>query len=271
MGGNTSENFQSVNQAFSKQASHFDEQDTANPILQDLRKQVYTHVEKFIQPKSKILELNAGTGIDALHFIHNRHRVHAIDLSGGMIEQIKTKIDDLNLATELTYQQLSFDKLNELSSNDFDYVFSNFGGLNCIRDLSQVTKHLPALLKPGGFVTWVIMPPVCLWEMATLFKLNRNAFRRFSKHGVTAHLEGHYFQTYYHSLPAIKKAFGKSFSLIASEGLAAISPPPYASSFQQDHKRIYDTLRNIDARVRKAFPFNQWADHIIVTFQYKGH
>ena len=25
------------------------------------------------------------------------------------------------------------------------------------------------MLRPGGLVTWVLMPPICLWELATLF------------------------------------------------------------------------------------------------------
>jgi ubiquinone/menaquinone biosynthesis C-methylase UbiE len=270
MSGDTSGTFKSVNQAFSKQASHFDEEDASNSILQDLRTQVYSHVEKYLGPNSKILELNSGTGIDALHFIKGGHSVHATDLSDGMILQIQNKIQKFQLQKLLTVQQVSFDDLEEVAIKNFDFIFSNFGGLNCIRDLSGVTRHLPGLLKPGAYVTWVIMPHVYLWEIATILKLNRNAFRRLSKTGVTAHLEGHYFSTYYHSLSEIKKAFGKSFSLIATEGLAAISPPPHAFKFQQNHKRLYKKLRYIDSLVRKTFPFNQWADHIIVTFQYKG-
>lgn len=270
MSGNTSGIITSVNQAFSKQSSHFDEEDASNSILQDLRTQVYRHVEKYLAPNSKILELNSGTGIDALHFIKGGHFVHATDLSDGMIVQIQDKIQKFQLQKLLTVQQVSFENLEDIALKNFDFVFSNFGGLNCIQDLSTVTRHLSGLLKPGAYVTWVIMPHVCPWEIATILKLNSKAFRRLGRNGVIAHLEGHYFKTYYHSLSAIKKAFGKSFSFVESEGLAAISPPPYAFNFQQKHTRLYEKLRSFDARVRKTFPFNQWADHIIVTFQYTG-
>ncbi len=57
-----------VSRAFSKQSIHYDATDTANPVLTDLRKQVHDHVAAFMPPRSKILELNAGTGIDAAHF-----------------------------------------------------------------------------------------------------------------------------------------------------------------------------------------------------------
>src|SRR3954463_5975746 len=64
------EHLTSVQKAFSKQASHYDEDDFSNRILLDWRDKVYAHVNPFLKPCSSILELNAGTGIDALHFVH---------------------------------------------------------------------------------------------------------------------------------------------------------------------------------------------------------
>jgi ubiquinone/menaquinone biosynthesis C-methylase UbiE len=74
--------------------------------------QVYAHSEKFLRPQSSILELNAGTGIYALHFINAGHIVHVIDLSDGMIAQIENKIQAHNLQSRLSLQQLSYDNLD---------------------------------------------------------------------------------------------------------------------------------------------------------------
>jgi ubiquinone/menaquinone biosynthesis C-methylase UbiE len=258
-----------IDRAFSKQSGNYDHDDILNPVLSDMRQQVYGHVEQFLSPKSNILELNAGTGIDAMHFARLGHIVHATDLSGGMIKQISEK----TLATEargrLTFEQLSFLELDKLQNKKkFDFIFSNFGGLNCTRDLAAVTKKIPMVLKRGGYVTWVIMPPVCLWELAGFFKGNfRNALRRFSKTGAKAHLEGEYFRTFYHSLNDIKSAFGPSFSFIKSEGLGALIPQPHRSDFPLNNPLTYRFLKNLDSFVRPHFPFNRWADHIIVTFR----
>lgn len=239
-----------VNLAFSTQSAHYDHDDKTNHVLQDLRKQVYAHVERHIRANSRILELNAGTGIDASYFISQGHSVLATDLSDGMIIELKKKGIDS--------KQLSYERLDELKGKTFDYVFSNFGGLNCIDDLNKVTKHLSSLMNPGGFVTFVIMPPTCLWEIASM------NFRRFHKEGVMAHIDGHYFRTWYHSLSDIKKAFGGVFQLIESEGLAALSPPPHKTDFS-----AYKFSRKIDRIVNRSFPFNRWADHIIVTFRLR--
>src|SRR5688572_14003400 len=112
-----------------------------------MRHEVYKHVERFIQPNSRILELNAGTGIDALHFVSQGHRVHAIDVAEGMISQIKNKIESHQLHHALTCQRLSYADLGEIQQTDFDFVFSNFGGLNCVEDLSIVTQQVKPLLK----------------------------------------------------------------------------------------------------------------------------
>lgn len=259
-----------VNQAFSKQSLNYDAADLENCILQDMRKQVYAHISKFLKEDNRILELNAGTGIDALHFIREGHTVHATDLSDGMIAQIQKKINNHKLQDKLSCQQLSYDQLNVLSDQRFDYVFSNFGGLNCIDNLSKVTKNLPSILNSKAFVTWVIMPPVCPWELLWFFKGEaKQAVRRLHKNGVMAHLEGEHFKTYYHSLSHIKEAFGPEFKFMKAEGLCALSPPPASINFSIEHPRLYQFLRTMDSVVRFSFPFNRWADHMIVTFQYQ--
>lgn len=260
----------SVNRAFSAQSFHFDEDDSENSIIQKLRQQVYDHVTQFLLPKSKILELNAGTGIDAFHFASKGHHVHATDLSDGMISTLQKKIVTHGWEAQVVAQQLSYLELEKATDKNFDYVFSNFGGLNCIPDVSSVARHLETLMKPSGFVTLVIMPPVCLWELAGVLKGNRNAFRRLNRNGVMAHLEGVHFRTWYHSLSAVKKAMGKKFDLVQSEGLAALSPPPYAKDFVSNFPRTYRLLNSLDRKFRKYFPFNRWADHLIITFKYRG-
>lgn len=231
-----------------------------------MRQQVYRHVEQYLKPGSKILELNAGTGIDALHFVKAGHHVHATDVSAGMIEQLRKKSSDV--ADALSFQHVSYTELDKVTRKDFDYIFSNFGGLNCIPDLKEVTKHFTQLLKPGSYITLVIMPIVCPWEIAGAFRNGKKALRRFRPQGVLAHLEGEYFQTYYHSLRDIRKAFDTRYIFLESEGLAPLSPQPHSITFPRKNPRLDKFLTQLDKHVRNRFPFNQWADHIIVTFQY---
>src|SRR5258706_16357122 len=105
---------EAVKSAFSKQAERYDENDRANPILAAWRKQVYAHVDRFLRPNRSILELNAGTGIDALYFAGAGHTVHATDIAPGMIEKINQKIEQHRLHDRLTCQLCSFENLQDI-------------------------------------------------------------------------------------------------------------------------------------------------------------
>jgi hypothetical protein len=263
-------NLTSVQKAFSKQATHYDQGDSANPILLDWRKRVYAHVNRFLNPNSRILELNAGTGIDALHFVNDGHKVLATDFSPGMIDEIRKKIPMAASSDRFDVKQCSFETLPDSIDGKFDYVFSNFGGLNCSADLSKIVSGMQCLLVNGAFVTWVIMPRICPWEISGLLRGGKDSLRRLRHGGAVAHLEGEQFQTYYYSLVSIKEAMGPNFQFLRAEGLGALSPPPSSITFVRKHPRAYALLNSIDKAFTGSFPFNRWADHIVVTFRYRN-
>jgi SAM-dependent methyltransferase len=260
-----------VNAAFSTQSDHYDADDVSNQVIQDLRQRVYIHVEKFLKPNSSILELNCGTGIDAVYFASNGHHVHAIDISEGMIAKTNAKIIARDIEKSISTERLSFIDLDKFSTQrQFDFVFSNFGGLNCTEDLRAVVKNLPSILNDGAFISFVVMPRVCPWELISVLKGNfGTAFRRFKRQGVSAVIDGQKFKTYYHSLSKIKSSFPATFKFISSVGLAGISPPPHRSDFPSRYPHLYKLLAATDIKVTRLIPFDRCADHIIVTFQYR--
>ena len=177
-------NAELAHEAFSRQSAGYDAYEDSNQILKWMRNRVRRHVLKFLKPGSRILELNAGTGTDAVFFAQYGCHVHATDISDGMIQRLREKVDRSHLRDKISIQQLSFTDLQSLIPQKFDHVFSNFGGLNCIEDLRHVTTILPELLNPGGYVTWVIMPRICPWELIMLLKGNWNCdHQQFTQKG----------------------------------------------------------------------------------------
>jgi len=252
--------------AFGKQSIHFDADDSSNSVLQEWRRKIYSHVNRFVKPNSRILELNAGTGIDASYFAGLGHTIHATDISDGMIEKLKEKAS--KSFGRITVQQVSFDQLDKVEGT-FDYVFSNFGGLNCTDDLGEVTKHLPRLLKKKAFVTLVIMPRITPWEWTWILRRKfTDAFRRLRKEGALSHLEGERFYTYYHSLGEVTQSFDSRFCLLKSEGLGIFSPPPSAQNFVKRFSSLASFLSWTDSVFSGISPFNRWGDHVIVTFLF---
>ena len=262
-------NIEQASKAFSAQAEHFDSDEESNLILQWMREQVYRHEEEFLLPHSNILELNAGTGIDAVRFAQNGHSVHAIDNAPGMIHQLQNKISAYHLEDRIRPTLCSFTQLDALPAELYDHVFSNFGGLNCIPNLQDVVSQLSRLLKQGATVTFVMMPCVCPWEIAQALRGKfRLAFRRFSRNGTSAHIDGHAFLSYYYSPSQIIKSFGKRFVLVRLRGLASLSPPPYYDTFPVKYPRIYKLLTRLDERYSTLPPLKRWADHFIITMKY---
>jgi len=255
--------------AFSAQASHFDSDDESSAILQWMRAQVHRHEEEFLAPGDSILELNSGTGIDAVRFARMGCTVLATDAAEGMIEQLREKIRRLKFEERISALRCGFTELAELPDRKFDHVFSNFGGLNCIPDLRRVTKDLPRLLKPGATVTFVFMPPVCPWEIVQVLRGKFGfAFRRFSKHGTEAQVDGVRFRAYYFSPRKAVHSFDGRFIPVRLRGLASVTPPPGSRNFPDRHPRLYRMLTRLEERCAGMYPFNRYADHIILTMKY---
>lgn len=261
--------FSNVNKAFSNQSRIFDEKVEANGITRWMRTRVRNHVLSVLSPGSRILELNAGTGLDAAFFATYGHTVHATDISDGMVSKIEEKINEG--AKNISAEKRSFTDLSDLPSASFDCIFSNFGGLNCTPDLKSVIAQFGRLLKPEGTVVLVIMPRLCPWELSWVLKGRfRRAFRRLRHKGTFSHLEGEFFTTWYYNPSKVISYFGDSFRIHGLNGLASIVPPPYRETFPQRHPWIFSKLCEIEERVSHRWPFNRTADHYILTMKLTG-
>lgn len=258
--------------AFSKQAPHFDLLYNDNSIIQYKRKRVREHVAEFLPPHSSILELNAGTGEDAVYFARQGHRVHATDISAGMQEVAINKIKESKLENAVSFELCSFTKLKDLHQRGpYDLIFSNFAGLNCTHELQKVLDSFSDLLKPGGFVTLVLLPKFCLWEFLLLFKGKfKTAFRRFSGgKGTKAKIDGEYFRCWYYNPSFIRKHLKNSFDIVALEGLCTLVPPSYMENFAENHPRMYRFLEKKENSWKNKWPWKVIGDYYIITLQKK--
>jgi ubiquinone/menaquinone biosynthesis C-methylase UbiE len=229
-------------------------------------------VTQFILPNSNVLELNSGTGEDAVWFAQNGHAVHATDIAKGMQEQLQQKVKALNLQQRVTNELISFTQLQNLQQQKkYDYIFSNFAGLNCTGELDKVLQSFSGLLKAGGKVTLVILPKFCLWEFLLLFKGKfKTAFRRlFSRNGVTAHVEGENFTCWYYNPSFVLRQLREEFELLSIEGLCTIVPPSYIQGFAEKYPRIYNFLKMSENKWKAKWPWKFIGDYYIISLQKK--
>jgi ubiquinone/menaquinone biosynthesis C-methylase UbiE len=262
----------SAAEAFSKQSAIFDKIYSGNPIIQYKRDRVRSHVEQYLPANSHILELNAGTGEDAIYFAQHNHHVHATDISTGMQQQLKEKAYVAGLQDIVTTEICSFTQLNQLNNKGpYNLIFSNFAGLNCTGQLDKVMQSFAPLLKPGGMVTMVVMPNFCLWETLLALRGNfKNAFRRFnSRNGVTANVEGVKFLCWYYSPRYIINTLKNDFTVLGVEGLCSAVPPSYFENFPRKNPSLFKKLMAFERRNKSRWPWKSWGDYFIISLRKK--
>ena len=266
-------NEQAAEKAFSRQSEVFDDVYSHNIIIQYKRQRVRDHVQQWLKPNSRILELNAGTGDDAIWFARQGHTVHATDISHGMNEKLVRKVKEQELESQISHELCSFTQLKDLrKKGPYDMIFSNFAGLNCTGELRKVLDSITPLVRPDGIVTLVILPKFCLWETMMILRRDfKTAFRRFSgKNGARAHIEGEYFTCWYYNPSFIIKAMKVSFELLSVEGLCTIVPPSYLENFPVKRPSLFKWLKEKENKWKTKWPWKSIGDYYIISLRRRN-
>jgi ubiquinone/menaquinone biosynthesis C-methylase UbiE len=256
--------------AFNGQSAIFDDLYASNGIIRYKRKRVRDHLLKYLKPGSHILELNAGTGEDAIFLAQRGYEVHATDISAGMQSKLIEKVTVNRLTGSITNELCSFTELNALQNKGpFDCIFSNFAGLNCTGDLDQVLTSFSGLLKPEGVVVLVVLPRFCLWESLFVFKGKfKTATRRFfSSKGRKANIDGASFTCWYYSPEYLIRGLKDKFRMLEIEGLCTIVPPSYIEGFPEKYPKIYSYLCRTENRLKTKWPWKYIGDYYIISFR----
>jgi ubiquinone/menaquinone biosynthesis C-methylase UbiE len=226
------------------------------------------YIESFLNPKDTILEINAGSGIDAVYFAEKGHAVLATDIADNAEIHVDNKIKEQGLSN-LEFQKCSFTDLKSIGNRKFNHIFSNYGGLNCAAKLEEIFSQFKDLLEPKGFVSLVIMPKYYPWEMATILKGNKSAFRRWKKNGVLANINSHLIPTFYYSPKQIKKAMGDDFKAVSTKNIGTFYPSLHYTSLQK-HQKTMRFLMRFDSWINNTFLIPKGiGDYFIITFQKK--
>ena len=192
-------------QAFDTAAADYDRQFTDTGIGRQLRQRVWDYMDMVLlgSRKAEILELNCGTGEDAVHFARQGHRVLATDISGEMLALASAKIEKADLRDRVDTQQLDMRQVGRVLEPDRkNLVFSNFGGLNCLSrpEVSDLARDLAERMSPGSRFVSVVMGRTCLWEsLYFLAKADfRNIFRRNTEESLNVVVSGRPVETWYY-------------------------------------------------------------------------
>jgi ubiquinone/menaquinone biosynthesis C-methylase UbiE len=255
---------------FSAMAAEYDALAQSHPIVVWMRRRIREMVESRLPSGASILEINAGSGLDAAYFASRGYRVHATDIAPGMLAAMREKAAAPGLDGRMTVQSLSFDRLPEAKGGPYDLVFSNLGGLNCTDDLETVARGLTKVLEPGGSIVWVLMPPFCPWEIAQALRGHfKTAKRRFAKGGTLANVGGERVRTWYHSPGKVARALGPAYQVEAVRSFCLFAPPSFFRGFVRRHSRLVAALMRLDDALGGVWPFNRCGDFYAVVASYR--
>ena len=224
---------------------------------------------KYFHPGSHLLELNCGTGTEAVSLAHRGMTVLATDASPAMVSAAERKISATGLGPSVTVRILPFDRLQELHGMQFDGAYSSMGGLNCTNQLDRVSRELAPLVRPDGFFIVSTMTRFSVYESLSFLahgKLLR-VFRRMGNGQVN--VQGFPVRTYFYSPREIVTSFSSHFQAVSIIGLNIFAPPPNSSLLYRTHPRFARGLERMDDAVSSVYPFSHAGDHSCVVFKRK--
>ncbi len=257
-----------VAKAFDNQSLIFDELYDSNYLVNYSRNIIRAELLRQLPNGGEVLEINAGTGTDAIFLGSQGFKVKATDVSASMVAMIKQKVIRHQLTDFITASQCSFWDIEELDLKKYDMVYSNFGGLNCTDDIDRLLPKIVNKLKPGGRAVLVLMPVFCPWERAMFFFGNMKvAFRRRKGKSTKAHIEGEYFDVWYHTASEVVQALNGKANLIRQQSLSLFVPPSAYRTFDKKHPRLLSLLEKLDRVFTLRWPFRNWGDYLILTIE----
>jgi ubiquinone/menaquinone biosynthesis C-methylase UbiE len=264
--------------AFDALADTYDRTFTFSQIGRAQREAVTREMDRVFQPGQRVLEINCGTGVDALHLATRGVAVLACDVAPRMIEVARQRADKTRLEGRLRapveFRVLAAERMGSLRdvsfTTQFDGALSNFAGLNCVAELSAVARDLAMLLKPGARAVLCLFGRLCAWEVVWYLGHGNpvKAFRRLrSGDSLVKLANGAAVSVRYFSVRELCHRFSPHFRLESWKGVGVAVPPSYMEPWAQRFPRALNLAAYIDQWLGRWPPTRAMSDHVLVTFE----
>ena len=257
---------------FNNAANSYDHDFTNLFTGKQQREVVWNYLNKNFTSPLNILEINCGTGEDALFLSKQGHIVLATDISDQMIEVALQKQHVAGNGIKPIFQVCGFNDLNTIEKK-FDLVFSNFGGLNCIspEQLSRLSLTLAGLLNTNGRLVAVTMPPICIWELfyfALKLRFNK-ALRRWNKKPALVSVGGVLVSTWYFTPRQFANQLKREFKTVKQVPVGIAIPPPFMEPLLIRFPRLQNILVRLEKRLGKLSFLANVSDHFLTDMKKK--
>jgi SAM-dependent methyltransferase len=256
--------------AFDRIADSYDELFSNSSVGRAQRTAVWECAQQILTPRSRLLELNCGTGEDAIHFAEQGFEVTGCDISHAMVEQARRKAFRASARDRIRFHVQATEAIADLPvRSPFSGAFSNFSGLNCVKDLDALAKALAPMLLPGSPILLCFSTRYCLWEVVWFLlhaDLSR-ARRRWSGYHETRLGGDVPIPIYYPTHRQIRDSFVQDFRLVAIYGIGITVPPSYVEPWISGHPELLKIFQKVDAAIRKVPLLRMSGDHMLLHFE----
>ena len=256
---------------FDGAADRYDEFFTTSRIGQAQRASVWRELDRTFHTGERVLEIGCGTGVDACHLAERGVQVLACDSSPRMLAVATRRMKNNHQLGRVQPQLLAAEEIASLRcSQRFDGAFSNFGALNCVKDLRSLATDLASLLRTGASALLCWMGPCCMWEILWYFARAQpaKALRRLHRGGITARLDGGALvPVYYPSLHSLAQAFAPEFSLKSVKGIGVAVPPSYLEPLASRYPSLLRAAVLADFSLGRCPGIRMLADHVLIGFE----
>lgn len=256
---------------FDALAEAYDEVFTNSRIGRAQRNSVWRVMDSAFLPGQRVLELNCGTGVDALHLAERGVSVLACDVSPRMIAVAERRLEVTAPRPHVVFRVLATEEIASLRGvTPFDGAFSNFSGLNCVADLSAVARDLACLVRPGARAILCVFGAFAAWEVAWYLSKGeaRKALRRFRKGGVPVRLVAdRTVPCRYPTVRTLARIFAPEFRLRRWKGVGVSVPPTYLDHFASRFPRFMSVLEWADPWLGCCPVVRGLADHMVLEFE----
>jgi len=253
---------------FESLAAAYDRQFTNSLIGSTMRRAVWNRFPLHFAPGQRVLELNCGTGEDAVFLARQGVSVLATDASRSMIDIASAKVRQHVLEDKIRCECMGWDELDTLPVAEFDGAFSNFGGLNCVKHAQESLNALARRLRPHAHVLLCVMGPWCPWEWIW-YLLHGDPARAFRRFRSSVQWRG--IHVSYPSLRTMRWWAKPHFTVLRVSAIGVFVPPSYTEAWALRHARLIRFLNRCERRFEAVPPLPWFADHYVIELSRLPH
>lgn len=258
--------YSSTAQAFDSIAKTYDATFTYSVIGRAQRNVVWRELHELVRPGDRVLDMNCGTGEDALYLAGLGAEVLACDCSTEMLNVAREKAIKAGRRVSFAYQNI--EEIDSLPQRTFDVVLSNFSGLNCIGDLPGVAMRLAGIVKDRGAAVLCVSTRICVWE--TVYYLTRRdtyrAFRRWAGFA-EPRISNNAVPVWYPTVAQIRRAMRPHFNLESIQAVGLSVPPSYLEGWARRSPKAIQRLEQLDRLLSQVPLLRTLGDHVLLRFR----